>query len=68
MIGNSLRSDISPVLELGGAGVHVPYRTTWEMERAEVDESHPRLRQITSIREAPEAVRVLGRPNGVPDP
>ncbi|MDH3226289.1 MAG: HAD family hydrolase [Thermoleophilia bacterium] len=68
MIGNSVRSDISPVLELGGAGVHVPYRTTWEMEHAEVDEAHPRLRQITSIREAPEAVRILGEPNGVSRP
>jgi len=31
-VGNSVRSDILPVLELGGAGVHVPYHTTWEHE------------------------------------
>ncbi len=35
MIGNSVRSDVLPVLELGGQGVHVPYRITWEMERAD---------------------------------
>lgn len=29
MIGNSLRSDVLPVLEVGGAAVHVPYPTTW---------------------------------------
>ena len=32
MIGNSLRSDIAPVLALGGWGVHMPYRTTWAHE------------------------------------
>lgn len=32
MIGNSLRSDIVPVLELGGCGVHMPYHVTWAHE------------------------------------
>ena len=32
MVGNSLRSDIAPVLELGGWGVHVPYHLTWAHE------------------------------------
>jgi putative hydrolase of the HAD superfamily len=36
MVGNSLRSDIAPVLELGGWGIHMPYHTTWVHER-EVD-------------------------------
>ncbi len=35
MIGNSVRSDVLPVLEIGGTGVHVPYHVTWEMELAE---------------------------------
>ncbi len=59
MIGNSVKSDIAPVLELGGAGVHVPYHVTWEFERAEVDESHPRLARVREIREAPAAVAAL---------
>ena len=47
MIGNSLRSDIAPVLELGGWGIHVPYHLTWEHEReANVDAAHPRLQQV----------------------
>lgn len=29
MIGNSLKSDVVPVLELGGHGIHVPFHTTW---------------------------------------
>ena len=36
MIGNSLKSDIIPPLELGAWGIHVPYHTTWAHE--EVDE------------------------------
>ncbi len=33
MVGNSLRSDILPVIRLGGFAVHVPYYTTWEHEQ-----------------------------------
>ena len=36
MIGNSLRSDILPVLEIGGQAVHVPYAITWAHEHVEV--------------------------------
>src|SRR5262245_50212094 len=32
MVGNSMRSDILPVLEMGGWAVHIPYETTWEHE------------------------------------
>ncbi len=32
MVGNSLRSDIEPVLRLGGWAVHMPYQVTWEHE------------------------------------
>ena len=32
MVGNSLRSDIEPVVRLGGWGVHVPYEVTWAHE------------------------------------
>ena len=35
MVGNSLRSDILPVLELGASAVHVPYQITWAHEVAE---------------------------------
>ena len=33
MIGNSVKSDIIPVLELGGFAIHVPYHTTWPMKK-----------------------------------
>ncbi|EIA09861.1 HAD family hydrolase [Flavobacterium frigoris] len=33
MIGNSLKSDILPVLEIGGHAVHIPFHTTWAHEK-----------------------------------
>ena len=38
MIGNSLRSDIKPVLNIGGSGIHVPYHTTWQHEETSKEE------------------------------
>ncbi|MEM9039158.1 MAG: HAD family hydrolase [Actinomycetota bacterium] len=35
MVGNSVRSDVLPVLALGGHAVHVPYHLTWELERVD---------------------------------
>ncbi|WP_430390156.1 HAD family hydrolase [Dyella sp. 20L07] len=32
MVGNSLRSDIAPVVQLGGWGVYMPYHVTWAHE------------------------------------
>ena len=47
MIGNSLRSDIAPVLQLGGWGVHMPYHVTWAHEaEADVADDAPRLRRV----------------------
>ena len=42
MVGNSFKSDIEPVLQLGGWGVHVPFRILWKLEHTEEYE-HPRL-------------------------
>jgi len=36
MIGNSLRSDVLPVLAIGGQAVHVPYAITWAHEHVDV--------------------------------
>ncbi len=37
MVGNSVRSDALPVIEIGGRAVHVPYEITWEHEYVEGD-------------------------------
>ncbi len=33
MVGNSLKSDVIPVLELGAQAIHIPFHTTWEHEQ-----------------------------------
>ena len=54
MVGNSLKSDILPVLALGGMGAHVPYPLTWGHERVEHRPDAPgRFFQLGSIRELP---------------
>lgn len=35
MVGNSFKSDIEPVLQLGGYAVHIPFHVTWRLEQAE---------------------------------
>lgn len=40
MVGNSLKSDILPVLAIGGFGVYVPYEILWELDHAEHPTSH----------------------------
>jgi putative hydrolase of the HAD superfamily len=32
MVGNSVKSDIIPVIGIGGVGVHVPFHITWQHE------------------------------------
>lgn len=60
MIGNSLRSDIAPVLELGGWGIHTPYHTTWAHEtEADIAADAPRLVHAGSAAQWPQAVAQL---------
>jgi putative hydrolase of the HAD superfamily len=58
MVGNSLKSDILPVLALGGAAAHVPYHLTWGHERTDrVPDAAGRFFQLKSIRELPGLLR-----------
>jgi putative hydrolase of the HAD superfamily len=60
MVGNSLRSDIEPVLALGGYGVHLPYHVTWAHElEANVDAASPRLATVAEAGELPDTLSRL---------
>jgi len=50
MVGNAIRSDVLPVLAIGGRAVHIPYEQTWAHEHADHDHDVPTL---ASIRELP---------------
>jgi len=51
MIGNSLKSDILPVLGIGGSAIHIPYHITWEHEHVDVHIDNPNFRQVGNISE-----------------
>lgn len=57
MVGNSLPSDVLPVIELGGRGVHVPYHVTWHHEHHDGDHQAPVL---DSLRELPALLSEWG--------
>src|SRR5215831_10171830 len=61
MIGNSIPSDVLPVLEIGGYGVHIPYTVTAAFERHEDLPQHDRFHQLTAIGELPALIRRLNR-------
>lgn len=64
MVGNSLKSDVLPVLSLGGAGAFVPYPLIWDHERAEPPspgEYAGRYFELKSIRELPMAIDAWSR-------
>ena len=61
MVGNSLRSDVVPVVALGARAVHIPYHVTWQHEHVPESElpENGWLR-IENIKELPAALQQLG--------
>jgi putative hydrolase of the HAD superfamily len=51
MLGNSIKSDILPVLETGGYAAHIPYHVTWNHEQHDVNLEHPNFMELKSIDE-----------------
>jgi len=49
MIGNSLKSDVLPVLAIGGHAAHIPFHTTWAHERIDHEVVHEHFRSLTTI-------------------
>jgi putative hydrolase of the HAD superfamily len=58
MVGNSLKSDILPPLELGAWGIYIPFHTTWAHEEVEEEPDSERYFQIRHLR---EVLEVLGQ-------
>jgi len=49
MIGNSIKSDILPVLDIGAWGFHIPFHTTWEHELVYEEIEHPKFREFSTV-------------------
>ena len=51
MLGNSIKSDILPILNLGGYAAHIPYHITWQYENHEGNVTHPNFLQLKNIKD-----------------
>ncbi|MEL6984742.1 MAG: HAD family hydrolase, partial [Actinomycetota bacterium] len=60
MVGNSLRSDVVPVLDIGGHAVHVPYGIIWGHERVDDEPKGPCFHRLETISELPGLLAGLG--------
>ncbi len=49
MVGNSLRSDVLPMIAAGGWGVHVPHDLTWALEHEEPPAGHARFAALADL-------------------
>jgi len=47
MVGNSLKSDIMPVLDVGAYAVHIPFHTTWEHEKVSEKIEHSNFKELS---------------------
>jgi putative hydrolase of the HAD superfamily len=62
MVGNSMRSDILPVLEIGGRAVYIPYQHTWLHEQVSTDETQQHeYVELEDLGQLPELVARLGK-------
>jgi putative hydrolase of the HAD superfamily len=63
MVGNSLRSDVVPVVELGSRAVHIPYQVTWHHEHVPED-SLPKTgwHRLESVTELPALLASMTSP------
>lgn len=61
MVGNSLKSDIVPAIEVGSWGIFIPHPLTWAHEHMDAPKDAPRFRQIERIGELISLLDEVGR-------
>lgn len=60
MAGNSVKSDVLPMLKAGGYAALVPYPMVWSWEAADIPEGHPRFREVASLAGLPAWLDEIG--------
>lgn len=52
MIGNSLKSDVLPIVEIGASAIHIPFHTTWAHETvSKAQESSTAYKTVSNVKE-----------------
>ena len=60
MVGNSVRSDVLPVLDIGGQGIHIPYGILWGHEQVADEPQSPCYHRLGAFGELPDLLARLG--------
>jgi putative hydrolase of the HAD superfamily len=59
MVGNSMKSDVVPMIDAGGWGVFVPHDLAWDLEHADAPEGESRYHEISDLAALPSLVATL---------
>ncbi len=59
MVGNSMKSDVLPMVHAGGWGVYVPHGQVWALEAAEPPTHAPRYHALESLHQFPQLIQSL---------
>ncbi|MBT9189599.1 MULTISPECIES: HAD family hydrolase [Zobellia] len=57
MIGNSLKSDVLPLIEIGAQAVHVPFHTTWQHEEVKIENGDYKYLKINKLSDIVEYLK-----------
>ena len=60
MIGNSMKSDVVPMIDAGGWGVFVPHGLEWELEKAAPPQHSPRYVAMNNLSGLVELLSRIG--------
>ncbi|MEO6012667.1 MAG: hypothetical protein ABIQ30_03650 [Devosia sp.] len=60
MIGNSMRADVTPALDAGAWGVHVPSEHVWSLDLADDPADISRFRRIAALTEILPIIAAIG--------
>lgn len=55
MVGNSVKSDIVPVINIGGTAIHVPHEVTWAHEIMDIPDSE----RVIEVKNIHEIVKIM---------
>lgn len=58
MVGNSMASDVVPMIDAGGWGVYAPHGLSWPIEHAATPE-HPKFYEITALGDLPDLIKSI---------
>ncbi|WP_295719048.1 HAD family hydrolase [Mucilaginibacter sp.] len=58
MVGNSLKSDVMPVLNIGGSAIHVPFHTTWAHEHVETILTHEKFKHADTLKDILTSIQI----------